>query len=393
MRAAFVSLQAIAIVAFLSTSIAAAKSTAASFPQPRFLYVVQSLPTGILGFIVNPTTGDLTPNGQGLVAIAASPASVVAEKNGGRLYVGDLAGNISGFSINRTTGFLSPVPGSPFSAGDTVSAVIVHPLNKFVFASRRHGGVAVFRVAANGSLKQVPGSPFPTVTGANTLTLINNGFLFVGEGIPKGSTFVTSYIDGYRINPATGALTALPNSPYSMGPVGACSVIPTDMAAAGTFLYVADSYESAVSGYTLDSSTGILTEMQGSPFKPICADNNDVNNLNQPSGITIEPTNRSLYGAYSSPNSLVVAQYGITHSGAIGTLAFLTTTPSGTNCGFKLRADPSGKFVYGFGNTASNCSGAPVIAAYGIDAASGQLTPLSITPNILGAATDLAVTP
>jgi 6-phosphogluconolactonase (cycloisomerase 2 family) len=89
----------------------------------------------------------------------------------------------------------------------------------------------------------------------------------------------------------------------------------------------------------------------------------------------------------------VVAQYGITHSGAIGTLAFLTTTPSGTNCGFKLRADPSGKFVYGFGNTGSNCSGAPVIAAYRIDAATGQLTPLSITANILGAATDLAVTP
>ena len=179
-----------------------------------------------------------------------------------------------------------------------------------------------------------------------------------------------------------------------MNPVAdACSVVPSDLiAVSGRYLYVADAYESAISGFAIDP-TGALTELKTSPYKPICADNTNVNNLNQPAGIAVEPTHRFLYGADASPNSVNLAIYRIRHSGDVGTLAFLTTTDASTNCGFKVRADPSGKFVYGFGNTSANCSGAPVLAAFAIDSVTGQLTPITMPANVLGAPFDLAVTP
>lgn len=365
-----------------------------SLQPPRFLFVVEVLPNGIFGFAVNPSTGIPTPTAQGLVQIASEPSGVASDQGGRRLYVGDLGGNVSGFDIDAGTGFLSAVPGSPFAAGDTISGIAVHPFGKFVFASLRHGGVAVFRATANGALTKVPGSPFPTVTGANALTLSQGKYLYVGEGVAGAQLPIASYIDGFVVDPTTGALTAVPNSPYLMNPVSdSCSVVPSDLITVlGRYLYVADAYESAVSGFAIDG-TGALTELHNSPYKPICADNTNVNNLHQPAAITVEPTHRFLYGADASPSSLNVATYRIRHFGDVGTLAFMTTTAPSTNCGFKLRADPSGKFVYGFGNTSANCSGAPVVAAFAIDSVAGQLTPITMPANVLGAAIDLAVTP
>jgi 6-phosphogluconolactonase (cycloisomerase 2 family) len=365
----------------------------------RFLYVVEAQPAGIFGFLVDPATGIVSPNGQGLVSLASSPSSVVSDAGGYRLYVGDRGGNISAYFIDRRNGYIYPVPRSPFTAKNPVSGVAVHPSGRFVFASRVQGGVSVFHVSDTGSLDEVSGSPFPTVTGTNAMTLDQSGrYLFVGEGTVSAANaneFIPSYIDAYGVDSLTGSLTPLANSPYGMGPVsGACSVIPTDLATVqGRYLYIADSHESAVSAYNIDGPSGILTEMMGSPFNAVCADNTDVNNLNRPAGIAVDPTGRFLYAANASPNTTNVAYYGITGGGAVGTLAFLKATAPGSNCGFKLRVDPSGKFLYGFGNTGANCSGAPIVAGYTIDPATGELTPLSMPANVLGAAFDLAVTP
>jgi 6-phosphogluconolactonase len=340
-----------------------------------------------------------SPTAQGLVLIASSPSSVVSDKGGYRLYAGDRGGKVSAYFINRKNGFLTPVPHSPFDAGDPVSGVAVHPSGKFVFASRVHGGVSVFSVANDGSLSEISGSPFPTAAGTNALTIDQSGkYLFAAEGVVAASnagSVIPSYIDAYSVDALTGSLTPVPNSPYLMNPVSAaCSVVPTDLATVqGRFLYVADSYESAVSGYAIDGATGSLSEIKDSPFNALCADNNNVDNLNRPAGISVDPTGRFLYGANASSNTINVGFYGITGSGDVGTLAFLKATASGTNCGFKVRTDPSGKFLYGFGNTGNTCSGAPILAGYAIDSATGEPTPISMPANVLGAAFDLAVTP
>jgi 6-phosphogluconolactonase (cycloisomerase 2 family) len=365
----------------------------------KFLYVAEAQPAGVFGFVINPDTGTVSPNGQSLVATASTAGSVASDPGGYRLYVGELAGNVSAYFIDRRNGYLHPVPKSPVNTGNTISGIVVHPSGRWVFASHLNGGVSVLHVEDDGSLVKASGSPFPTVAGTNALTLDQSGrHLFVAEGVANASNvgqLIPSYIEAFGVDTLTGALTPLANSPYLMNPVSsACSVVPEDIVTVqGRYLYTANAYESAVSGYFIDPASGILTEMGGSPFLPLCADNNDVNNLNRPAAITVDPTGRFLYGANASAVTENVGFYGITGSGLVGTLAFLNNTAAGTNCGFTLKADPSGKFVYGIGNTVANCGGAPVVAAYAIDQSTGNITPIAMPPQILGAPFDLAVTP
>src|SRR5690349_10542377 len=71
-------------------------------------------------------------SGSGSSASAAVQSFVFVANNGSEQHVG---GSISGFRINPATGTLTPVPGSPFPAGDGPSAIGSDPLGHFVFVS------------------------------------------------------------------------------------------------------------------------------------------------------------------------------------------------------------------------------------------------------------------
>ncbi|MCA1686586.1 MAG: lactonase family protein, partial [Planctomycetia bacterium] len=117
------------------------------------------------------------------VILTACGATVRAEDDErgaarGVIYVesNDPAGNAV-FAYSRAAdGSLTPLPGSPFSAGglgitptfdlgpyDSDQNMIVDPSHEYLFAV--NGGsdtVAVFQIARDGSLSHVPGSPFPS---------------------------------------------------------------------------------------------------------------------------------------------------------------------------------------------------------------------------------------
>ena len=71
-------------------------------------------------------------------------------------------------------------------------------------------------------------------------------------------------VSGYRINSDTGALTAIPGSPFPGGD-GPASIIVTPN---GKFAYVANFFggQNNVSGYRIDPRTGALTAITGAPF-------------------------------------------------------------------------------------------------------------------------------
>ena len=69
----------------------------------------------------------------------------------------------------------------------------------------------------------------------------------------------------FAIDPNNGGLTQLAGSPFAVGPAGT-SCLAVDPA--GKFLYVT-SYTGAIGniwGFALDSNTGALTSLSGSPF-------------------------------------------------------------------------------------------------------------------------------
>ena len=119
----------------------------------------------IMGFSIHPPMGDA--NDGALTALPGFPydlpscSSVVADRTGTYLYA--TAGtNVFGFSIDKQTGALSPLPGSAAGVGDTADLVSIDPTDKFLYVTSRRAGTATgFRLnAATGELTPLPGSPF-----------------------------------------------------------------------------------------------------------------------------------------------------------------------------------------------------------------------------------------
>ena len=120
----------------------------------------------IMGFSIHPNIGDATDGA--LTALAGFPydlpscSYIVADQTGTYLYAA--AGtNLFGFSIDKQTGALSPLPGSPVAVGTTADSVSIGPTNQFLYVTSRSAGkVTGFRLnAATGELTTMPGSPSP----------------------------------------------------------------------------------------------------------------------------------------------------------------------------------------------------------------------------------------
>jgi len=120
----------------------------------------------ILGFSIHPYYS-VGANRGALTALPGFPydlpscSYIVADQTGAYLYAA--AGtNVYGFSIDKQTGALSPLPGSPVAVGATADSVSIDPANQFLYVTNRSAGtVTGFKLnAATGELTTMPGAPF-----------------------------------------------------------------------------------------------------------------------------------------------------------------------------------------------------------------------------------------
>ena len=76
----------------------------------------------------------------------------------------EIANTVSGFSIDRKTGSLTPVPGSPFPTESVPKSVAVDQTAQFVYVvSQGSNHVLGYRIdPKTGTLREVPSSPFAT---------------------------------------------------------------------------------------------------------------------------------------------------------------------------------------------------------------------------------------
>jgi 6-phosphogluconolactonase len=94
------------------------------------------------GGVLTPVPGSPFTGRNGGLAIAATPTEFV--------YVANAAeGSISGYSINQTTGALTPVASSPFAAAGVTALTIDNYGNLYASGS---SGITVFNVGASGEL-------------------------------------------------------------------------------------------------------------------------------------------------------------------------------------------------------------------------------------------------
>jgi len=94
--------------------------------------------------------------------VGNTPTSMAVHPTGKFLYVASEGDNLSAFTINPTTGALTPIAGSPFDVGPVPFGVAVDQSGRFLYVSNRNAGtVSGFRIDdATGALTAVPGSPF-----------------------------------------------------------------------------------------------------------------------------------------------------------------------------------------------------------------------------------------
>jgi 6-phosphogluconolactonase (cycloisomerase 2 family) len=343
--------------------------TAPDLKPVRFLYIADKNFGRVLGFTVDPSTGVPSPTAQASVSISAG--GLASDTGGYRLYLTG-PGGVYGYFINRTNGNLSGVPGSPVAVNSS-GALAVHPSGKFVFAatlsSQAGAGISTLRVNSDGSLTSVNPNPVPAKAYLRSVIADRSGKYLYALSEDGNS------IDAYAIDSTSGDLTPLPGSPYLIStpcnPYPILGADTTDISDVyGRFLYVTDLFGSALSGYAVSGRVGTLTELTGSPF-PVggCPGEN-------PLTLSAEPTGRFLYvgDGLLSQISLYLINAGN------GVLTHVRDFPFSFLGASRLRGDPSGKFLYirstaGYGDHLEGLS---------IDPITGYLTELPASPFSIG---------
>ena len=332
-------------------------------PTGKFAYVANSGTNNVSMYTINGTTGALTFIGR--IAAGIGPASVTVDPSGKFVYVAnesnsdDLAGNVSMYTINSTTGALASI-GSPVAADFGAHSVGVDPRSKFAYVANdgifqeTGGSLSTYTInSTTGAL-----TPTGTISGACgsadnvcaplSVAVDPSGmFLYVANEGGPAPTFVSMYI----INTTTGALTPI-GGVGSGGRAVSVAVNPR-----GKFAYVADSSNgfpaasNIVSSYTINAGTGGLT------FIGTIAAGTD------PSAVAVDPGGKFAYVANSGSND--VSMYTI--NATTGALTLIGTIAAGTGPA-SVAVDPTGKFAY------VTDSGSNDVSMYTINATTGALT-------------------
>ncbi|AWN73917.1 beta-propeller fold lactonase family protein [Legionella anisa] len=282
------------------------------------------------------------------------------------------AGNIiSGSNINAITGSLTPLGGSPFATGlTTANSIVLSPDVQFLYeVGPTNNAVFGFSLdLTTGNLSSIgsfaTGGPLP-----RGLAISPSGlFIFASHGS------VSAGLSVYTVNTTTGALTSVVGSPYSLG-----GGVPRGVAVSrdNRFVYALNSSMNTVYAYSIDASTGALTSVPGSPF---------LTGGTTPQNIVVSPNNNFVY--ITNQNTDTVSAFS--RNTITGALTPIVGSPfSAGDDANGIAITPNGNFLY-----VSNF-GIGTVTAFSVNTITGALTSsVPGSPFTVGAASQgIAITP
>src|ERR1051325_277423 len=223
------------------------------------------------------------------------------------------------------------------------------PGNAFVYTANAGGNnISGFANDGTGALTAVPGSPF-AVPGQpfGIAATHDNKFLYVTQ-------FQNNQISSFIISPASGVLTAM-----ACPTIPATDVQPLKIAInpAGTLLYTANQVGS-VSGFSINSTTGCLTAIATTPTDATAR------------GITIDQSGQFLYVVTGGGG---IDAFSIGATGALTRLA-LAGFDSGTTTMLAVKAVPTFEVLMATDGGSTNN-----LRTFNINTSSGVLTPIVTT--------------
>jgi len=279
------------------------------------------------------------------------------------------------YRADPSSGILTQLPTSPVTAGPGVQALAVHPSGKYVYAANagendislftvEPGGqivetgqrtpagtsptllavdsagaflyagnsgsqnISVFSITSSSGMLTQVGTPFQVGISPLNMELSPSGnFLYVTGASPQAGT--PGYVEVLSTNGDKGTLSLA-------GPITQPGASPYGLAISpnGSFLYTGNFGDNTISEFTIDSSSGLLAPIPGSPIGET---------YTGPVSIVIDPSGKYLYVA-NQQSSGNVAGYTI---GSNGALSLLTSSPYPTGAQPNLIAsDPNGNFLF-----------------------------------------------
>jgi 6-phosphogluconolactonase (cycloisomerase 2 family) len=356
--------------------------------RAEFLYVANSDGSNVSGYQIQ-ANGSLKPVPGSPFASGKWPASVTVDPVGHFLYTANMGDDtVSNYRI-EWNGALTRL--ANYQAGTMPKALSVDPVRRLLYVTDLDGvgipglggtvdHVTVFRINVNGTLRPVPGSPFPAgFTALAVQAVPPGGFAYVGNAGSQEET--TENISAYSVL-STGTLVPVPASPFRDGES------PQSLAADpfGRFLYSAGEYDLALQTYQLTGS-GALKNLPSSSFHTVAG--------YQPwNAVLADPLARFVYTCSGLGVDPAAATLSIYRVGANG-LSLASTYPAGFFCD-AMAADSSGQYLYAAMNMVKGTF-KPIdgtgVAAYRINA-NGALAPVPGSPFIVGFSPDsMAVSP
>jgi 6-phosphogluconolactonase len=278
------------------------------------------------------------------------------------VYAVDPAGTIDGLTLNTSAATFTTTPNYTGPTGlpqDTPGQGMVVAQGQYLYAL--YGGVGEiygFTIGSTGALTPMTNSPFSaaylidsTVGGAQAMITNPAGTLLFVIDQSAGAVYTYQIGTGGALTLAANTPTFLPFEPENMATDGL-----------GNFLYVTEIGTQVVpelAAYSITSSTGALTAVNGSPFSFGSFGMEQVQG--EPSGLYLIGTTGSVTG---DPHLYVfdIAQLGTANAGAV-TLASGSpfATPTGSSpVAIAVQPSAGGNIVYSFSVNISGTSYNPI---------------------------------
>jgi len=238
------------------------------------LFISDRGANNVSSYAIN-SDGSLTA-GSGTTATGKTPMGMAVDPAGKFLLVANQgtfqdpkSGTISVYSISGSS--LKQVAGSPFpteSQGDLTGsgpvAVVVSASGKYVYAANQFSNtVAAFSLnSSSGALTPLGASPYNVDLSPSAIAIAPNGgaLLVANSGSNDISAFLvcdTLVVSCADVNSPDGSLTAASGSPFPAG--GGPASIAFDPSFA--FVYVADKASNQISQYSYGANTGVLSPL------------------------------------------------------------------------------------------------------------------------------------
>lgn len=295
----------------------------------EYVFAAKTYANLIITFGLDTQTGKLSQ-----VASVSTPNVVnnmIVEPKGRFLYAGNgvVDSNLYGYSINPSTGVLTPIPGSPFQVGYAFSMELqADSEGKFLYM-----GGSLFNGITSLSIDQQTGALSPLVIPNDPVFNIAE-FLATKNGMMLSVSTSGNTLSSWDIDSNTGAWNHLVDAPIPNQFV-TLAVDPS-----GKFVYANSA------GFVLDPATGSLTAISGQ----------------QPAPTFFDPVQPYAYSiGVSSSSKYAIAGFSLNTANGQ-----LTPLPSAITGGFATGTmDASGKFVVLCG-----------MQVFAVDTSTGGLTPV-----------------